>query len=141
MRGRCLSYGDGITYWPVVEVVKQIPDANTLVEPAAWKALEAMLGDGDGTATPDEIAWAFRKLLEATSHTSASASSTTSSGARRIFPAHRARLRSRAALHVLLLCMARPEAPRSPADLARRQAERGTYGRLEPLSEDETVWS
>src|SRR6187551_1992370 len=65
VRGRCLSYGDGITYWPVVEVVKQIPDANTLVEPAAWKALEAMLGEGDGTATPDEIAWAFRKLLEA----------------------------------------------------------------------------
>ena len=24
-----------------------------------------MLGEGDGTATPDEIAWAFRKLLEA----------------------------------------------------------------------------
>ena len=23
-----------------------------------------MLGEGDGTATPDEIAWAFRKLLE-----------------------------------------------------------------------------
>src|SRR4029453_12851112 len=24
VRGRCLSYGEGITYWPVVEVVKQI---------------------------------------------------------------------------------------------------------------------
>jgi class 3 adenylate cyclase/tetratricopeptide (TPR) repeat protein len=65
VRGQCLSYGDGITYWPVVEILKQIPDANTFVEPAAWKALEAVLGEGDGTATPDEIAWAFRKLLEA----------------------------------------------------------------------------
>jgi class 3 adenylate cyclase/tetratricopeptide (TPR) repeat protein len=65
VRGRCLSYGEGITYWPVVEVVKQIPDAEALVEPAAWNAIEAVLGEGDATATPDEIAWAFRKLLEA----------------------------------------------------------------------------
>ena len=84
VRGRCLSYGDGITYWPVVEVVKQIPDASTLVEPAAWTALGALLGEGDGTATPDEIAWAFRKLLERRRRRSlCSASSTTSSGARR----------------------------------------------------------
>src|SRR4029079_15379266 len=54
-----------ITYWPVVEIVKQIPNANTLVEPAAWKALEAVLGEGDGTGERDEMAWAFRKLLEA----------------------------------------------------------------------------
>jgi predicted ATPase len=65
VRGRCLSYGDGITYWPVVEVVKQIPDADAIVDGAAWKALEAVLGEGDAAATPDEIAWAFRKLLEA----------------------------------------------------------------------------
>lgn len=24
VRGRCLSYGEGITYWPVVEVLKQL---------------------------------------------------------------------------------------------------------------------
>jgi class 3 adenylate cyclase/tetratricopeptide (TPR) repeat protein len=65
LHGRCLSYGDGITYWPVVEVVKQLPDAETLVDGAAWKALEAVLGEEDAAATPDEIAWAFRKLLEA----------------------------------------------------------------------------
>jgi class 3 adenylate cyclase/tetratricopeptide (TPR) repeat protein len=65
VRGRCLSYGEGITYWPVVEVVKQIPEAETLVGGATWKALEALLGEGDAVATPDEIAWAFRKLLEA----------------------------------------------------------------------------
>jgi class 3 adenylate cyclase/tetratricopeptide (TPR) repeat protein len=66
VRGRCLSYGEGITYWPVVEIVKQIPGAESLVEPAAWRALEAVLGEEDAAATPDEIAWAFRKLLEAT---------------------------------------------------------------------------
>ena len=24
VRGRCLPYGEGITYWPVVEVMKQL---------------------------------------------------------------------------------------------------------------------
>ncbi len=24
LRGRCLSYGEGITYWPVVSIVKQL---------------------------------------------------------------------------------------------------------------------
>ena len=27
VRGRCLSYGEGITYWPVVEVLKQLEAA------------------------------------------------------------------------------------------------------------------
>jgi class 3 adenylate cyclase/tetratricopeptide (TPR) repeat protein len=65
VRGRCLSYGDGITYWPVVEIVKQISGADALVDKAAGNALEALLGEEDAVATPDEIAWAFRKLLEA----------------------------------------------------------------------------
>jgi class 3 adenylate cyclase/tetratricopeptide (TPR) repeat protein len=65
VRGRCLSYGDGITYWPVVEVVKQIGGAEALVDEVAWNALEALLGEEDVAATPDEIAWAFRRLLEA----------------------------------------------------------------------------
>ena len=65
VRGRCLSYGDGITYWPVVEVIKQIPDAQTLVDGTAWRTLATVLGEADAAATADEIAWAFRKLLEA----------------------------------------------------------------------------
>jgi class 3 adenylate cyclase/tetratricopeptide (TPR) repeat protein len=65
VRGRCLSYGDGITYWPVVQVVKQIGGAEALVDEVAWNALEALLEEEDVAATPDEIAWAFRKLLEA----------------------------------------------------------------------------
>jgi class 3 adenylate cyclase/tetratricopeptide (TPR) repeat protein len=56
--GRCLSYGEGISYWPVTEVVKQLaPDG---VE----GPLAAVTGDGAGGGSPDEIAWAFRKLLE-----------------------------------------------------------------------------
>jgi class 3 adenylate cyclase/tetratricopeptide (TPR) repeat protein len=59
-RGRCLPYGDGITYWPVVEVVKQLG-----VPPGgAGHAVRSLLGEGDAVADTDEIAWAFRKLLE-----------------------------------------------------------------------------
>jgi class 3 adenylate cyclase/tetratricopeptide (TPR) repeat protein len=66
VRGRCLSYGEGITYWPVVEVLKQLePRLPELgLDPAVSKALSAVLAE-QGAATTDEIAWAFRKLLEA----------------------------------------------------------------------------
>ena len=64
-RGRCLSYGEGITYWPVVEVLKQLEAQRPRVEldPVATEALAALLGHG-GVSSTDEIAWAFRKLLE-----------------------------------------------------------------------------
>jgi len=57
--GRCLSYGDGISYWPVVEVVKQ------LVRSPQEGPIAALLGESDAPTTPEEIAWAVRKLLEA----------------------------------------------------------------------------
>ena len=61
-RGRCLPYGEGITYWPVVEVLKQLgvwpPDES------AAAAIRVLLGETDTATSPDEIAWAFRKTLE-----------------------------------------------------------------------------
>ena len=62
VRGRCLPYGEGITYWPVVEVVKQL-DARPSDEEAA-AAVRSLLGESDRPTSADEIAWAFRKLLE-----------------------------------------------------------------------------
>ena len=62
VRGRCLSYGEGITYWPVVEVVKQL-DALPADDSAA-AAMQSLLGESDAPTSADEIAWAFRKLLE-----------------------------------------------------------------------------
>ena len=62
VRGRCLSYGEGITYWPVVEVVKQL-DALPEDELAAT-AIRSLRGESDAVSGTDEIAWAFRKLLE-----------------------------------------------------------------------------
>jgi AAA ATPase domain/Adenylate and Guanylate cyclase catalytic domain len=49
LRGRCLSYGDGITYWPLVEMLIAID-----VEP------DAVIG-----TSPPETQLAFRRLLEA----------------------------------------------------------------------------
>ena len=46
VRGRCLPYGEGITYWPVVEVLKQL-DALPSDEPAA-AAIRSLLGEKRG---------------------------------------------------------------------------------------------
>ena len=62
LRGRCLPYGEGITYWPVVEVVKQL--AALPSDPVAAVALRTLLGESNVGTSGDEIAWAFRKLLE-----------------------------------------------------------------------------
>ena len=49
LRGRCLPYGDGITYWPLVEMLVPLG-----VDPESVVA-----------STPEETRVAFRKLLEA----------------------------------------------------------------------------
>ena len=62
VHGRCLPYGEGITYWPVVEVVKQL--AALPSDDQAAEAIRSLLGESDAVSGIDEIAWAFRKLLE-----------------------------------------------------------------------------
>ena len=57
--GRCLSYGEGISYWPVTEVVKQLVPGGEVAGPLA-----SILGEEAAPGSPEEIAWAFRKLLE-----------------------------------------------------------------------------
>jgi class 3 adenylate cyclase/tetratricopeptide (TPR) repeat protein len=72
LRGRCLSYGEGITYWPVVEVIKQLlgPEARESLplfelDLEVTEAALTLLGEADVPTTPPETAWAVRKLLEA----------------------------------------------------------------------------
>ncbi|MEP7224455.1 MAG: adenylate/guanylate cyclase domain-containing protein, partial [Actinomycetota bacterium] len=48
LRGRCLSYGEGITYWPLVEILVSIG-----VEP------DSIIG-----SSPEETRLAFRRMLE-----------------------------------------------------------------------------
>jgi class 3 adenylate cyclase/tetratricopeptide (TPR) repeat protein len=61
VRGRALPYGEGITYWPVVEVLKELG-----VRPPreAAPAIRALLGETEAVTSAEEIAWAFRKTLE-----------------------------------------------------------------------------
>src|SRR6202011_2160427 len=72
LRGRCLSYGEGITYWPVISVVKELLETAgrsgaielmTRDENVA-SAINALLGEQSVATSPSEIAWAVRKLLE-----------------------------------------------------------------------------
>ena len=62
IRGRCLPYGDGITYWPVVEVLKQL--GAVPIDEAAAAVIRSLLGEREATTSADEIAWAVRKTFE-----------------------------------------------------------------------------
>ncbi len=66
VRGRCLPYGEGITYWPLVEILKQLPPAAQLgLDPAAVATIELLLGEEESLGSREQIQWAARKLLEA----------------------------------------------------------------------------
>jgi class 3 adenylate cyclase/tetratricopeptide (TPR) repeat protein len=55
LSGSCLPYGEGITFWPVIEALMAAGDeAQPVIE---------RLSRG-GTATPEELFWEVRKLLE-----------------------------------------------------------------------------
>jgi class 3 adenylate cyclase/tetratricopeptide (TPR) repeat protein len=73
--GRCLPYGEGITYWPLMEVVRQIVGTDTrsgLDEllageeegPLAVERLAAALGLVETPTPSEEIFWAVRVLFE-----------------------------------------------------------------------------
>jgi predicted ATPase len=83
LRGRCLDYGEGITYWPIAEVIHQAAQAEAADTPAEVAAKLAVALAGEERAEPisarlaaviglaqrataptDELAWAVRKLLE-----------------------------------------------------------------------------
>src|SRR5262249_36223061 len=68
--GRCLSYGDGITYWPLAEIVEQVGDVREALGSGSDADLAALrigvaFGSTEATAAPEEIAWGVRKLFEA----------------------------------------------------------------------------
>ncbi len=71
-RGRCLPYGEGITFWPLAEVVRDLPEpvaAQVADDPKA-ETVEQVVSEAIGTggprgATNEKIFWASRRLLEA----------------------------------------------------------------------------
>jgi len=126
VRGRCLPYGEGITCWPVVEVLKQLdtlpPDAETA------SAIRSLLGEADATAAAEELAWAFRKTLEhpGAQRPLAVIFDDVHAGEETFLDLveHVALLSSGSP--ILLICMSRPE-------LIERRAEWPVQLRLEPL--------
>jgi class 3 adenylate cyclase/tetratricopeptide (TPR) repeat protein len=68
--GRCLSYGEGITYWPLREMASQIGDVQAVLAGTgdgdlAAERFRAAIGEVDTPSTPEEIAWGARRLFEA----------------------------------------------------------------------------
>jgi class 3 adenylate cyclase/tetratricopeptide (TPR) repeat protein len=79
LHGRCLDYGEGITFWPVSEMLREAMAADSGQEdPRAWlgavlaggeradavvERLAGLLGLADRVG--EELAWAVRKLFEA----------------------------------------------------------------------------
>ena len=68
LEGRCLPYGNGITYWPLVEVVRDV-DLDVVLGgvPDGAKAHERILeavGRAEPRSRTDELYWAIRRLLE-----------------------------------------------------------------------------
>ena len=128
--GRCPPYGEGITYWPVVEVLKQLDVSPP--EEAAAVAIRSLLGESDEatsarrshgpSARPwstssadgplvvvfDDIQWGEQTFLDLIEHVALLSSDAS----------------------ILLLCMARPE-------LSERRPTWPVTLRLEPLGDEE----
>ena len=78
MRGRCLPYGDGITYWPLAEALRghygdeplQGIEAAVSGEEAGLITgrIAAAVGLGGSPGPSDETAWAVRRLFEEEGH-------------------------------------------------------------------------
>jgi class 3 adenylate cyclase/tetratricopeptide (TPR) repeat protein len=127
--GRCLPYGEGITYWPVVEVLKRLRVQPS--ERAAAAAIGSLLGKGETDASAEEIAWAFRQTLEqaAAARPLVVVFDDIQWGEQTFLDLieHVGLLSSDAP--ILLLCMARPE-------LTERRSGWPVALRLEPLPEE-----
>jgi tetratricopeptide (TPR) repeat protein len=83
LKGTCLPYGEGITFWAVAEIVKQFAGIGEQDGPETVRdrvirslagaeqgeliaeRLAAAVGFADAATSPEETFWAVRKLLEA----------------------------------------------------------------------------
>ena len=76
LRGRCLSYGEGITYWPLVEMLVPLgiePDSVLASTPAETrvafrKLLEARATDRPQVAVIDDLQWAEPEFVDLVEH-------------------------------------------------------------------------
>jgi class 3 adenylate cyclase/tetratricopeptide (TPR) repeat protein len=140
LSGRCLAYGDGITFWPLVELLRSFGGEDAVARTVADEAdgalvVERLRALTAGSSSPEELFWAVRRLFETLAR-------------RRPLVVvledvhwaeetlldlveHVSRWSSDAP--ILLLCIARPEL------LEERPRWEGAVVRLEPLSSDEAA--
>jgi DNA-binding SARP family transcriptional activator len=72
--GRCVAYGQGITFWPLREIVLRLTAATSLGRLLAADADAAVveqlvteaIGVTESSSSLEEIFWAFRRVLEST---------------------------------------------------------------------------
>ncbi len=87
LRGRCLPYGDGITFWPIIEAIRPAAGLTGGEDPETSLGMIASLVPDDdqseriarhvaqvmglagGDAAPEETFWAIRRLLEGMART------------------------------------------------------------------------
>ena len=73
--GRCLPYGEGITYWPLRDVVREAAGDLTLTQIEGLlegeedadriaACVAGAIGVGEAAGAPDETLWAVRRLFE-----------------------------------------------------------------------------
>jgi class 3 adenylate cyclase/tetratricopeptide (TPR) repeat protein len=68
--GRCLPYGDGITFWPLTELIRHLGGEQAVTDamgddPDAALVVERLrVLEGSGAAPPEELFWAVRRLFE-----------------------------------------------------------------------------
>jgi class 3 adenylate cyclase/tetratricopeptide (TPR) repeat protein len=76
VHGRCLPYGEGVTFWPLLEVVRRLYGDEPMPSIAAALGGEkdaeliaervgAAIGLAESTGGPEEASWAVRRLFEA----------------------------------------------------------------------------
>ncbi|HEU5279372.1 MAG TPA: BTAD domain-containing putative transcriptional regulator [Gaiellaceae bacterium] len=77
--GRCVSYGEGATYLPIRDIVRQAADEHSLAgirellgaeqdADAVAQRVAELTGIAESPAAPGEAFWAVRRLLEAMAH-------------------------------------------------------------------------
>jgi class 3 adenylate cyclase/tetratricopeptide (TPR) repeat protein len=80
LRGRCLPYGDGITFWPIAEALRQAAgilfedreeEAQAKLRSLAGEGREdaalriwSLMGSGSGGYSKDELLWSVRYVLD-----------------------------------------------------------------------------
>ena len=78
LRGRCLPYGDGITYWPIMEIAREAAGIQPTdsadaargklqalaTDPQVAESVASAIGLSQERAGTEQIAWGVRKLLE-----------------------------------------------------------------------------